>query len=147
MKTPDEIRKVLIKPLQKPRSKLALFDYIRRDLLLAVLLVISVASSGMMIYFWRANSTSSRQAGEISSLTIKNDVEALVANLGEFVVLPDDEEPTIATVTDPELLRGQPFFENAKTGYKVLIYSKAKKAILYDPESKKIVDMAPINLD
>ena len=83
----------------------------------------------------------------IDTVEQAEEVKNLVAQLSEFIVLPEDEEPTVATVTDPELLRGQPFFENAEIGYKVLIYAKAKKAILYDPESKKIVDIAPINLD
>ncbi|OGN17447.1 MAG: hypothetical protein A3F48_04405 [Candidatus Yanofskybacteria bacterium RIFCSPHIGHO2_12_FULL_41_9] len=63
-----------------------------------------------------------------------------------MLVLPTDEQPTVATVTDLEALKGQPFFLNAKIGYKVLIYTKAKKAILYDPQARKIVEVAPINL-
>lgn len=69
----------------------------------------------------------------------------LLAALGKLVVLPNDEEPTIATVTDLTELQKQEFFRQAKVGDKVIIYPKAGKAILYSPSTNKIVEMAPIN--
>ncbi len=70
----------------------------------------------------------------------------LIARVGRLIVLPEGEEPTIATVTDTELLKSQPFFVNAKKGDKVLIYTNARKAILYNPLDNKIVEVAPVNL-
>jgi hypothetical protein len=63
------------------------------------------------------------------------------------MVLPENEQPTIATVTDPSKLSGQSFFAHAKVGDRVLLYAAAKKAILYDPNINKIIEVAPINLD
>lgn len=60
--------------------------------------------------------------------------------------LPKGEQPTIATVSDITKLQGQSFFRNAKNGYKVLIYTKAKKAILYDPIEDKIVEVTSLTL-
>jgi len=74
------------------------------------------------------------------------EVDQIVKEVGNLMVLPKDETPTIATITDVEKLKGQAFYEKAKNGDKVLIYMKAKKAILYDPIAKKIVDIAPVNL-
>src|SRR5690242_3238139 len=71
----------------------------------------------------------------------QNEVDDLLARVRELIVLPDDETPTIATVSDPELLKDQPFFAHAKTGDRVLLYAKAKKAILYDPEAHVIVEV------
>ena len=62
------------------------------------------------------------------------------------MILPTGETPTIATVTDLAPLKNQPFFANARVGYKVIIYTNAKRAILYDPVSDKIVETAPLNL-
>ena len=73
---------------------------------------------------------------------VENVIEAVRAHL----VLPEGEEPTIATVTDLKQLEGQPFFKNAKIGHKVLIYTEAKKAILYDPTIDRIVEVAPLNI-
>jgi hypothetical protein len=71
----------------------------------------------------------------------------LIAEVSRLIVLPTDETPTIATVNDLQKLQGQQFFVNAKVGDKVLIYTKAKKAILYDPQNQKIVEVAPLNLE
>jgi len=77
---------------------------------------------------------------------IEQQTKNLINQVSKLVVLPQDETPTIATVSDPEKLKDQPFFANAKKGFKVLIYTNAKKAILYDPLENKIVEIAPINL-
>lgn len=72
------------------------------------------------------------------------DVVMLVAQL---MVLPEGETPTVATISNPEQLKDQPFFANAKKGDRVLIYTQASKAILYDPVAHKIVNVAPLNLN
>jgi hypothetical protein len=77
----------------------------------------------------------------------KTEASILVEKVGKHMFLPKDENPSVATVTDPEKLRNQNFFSDAKKGDKVLIYSTAKKAILYDPNADKIVTIAPILLD
>jgi hypothetical protein len=72
--------------------------------------------------------------------------KALVSALGQIILLPENEQPTIATVTDPKELADQAFFANAKVGYKVFVYTKAKKAILYDPVKHMIVEVGPVNI-
>jgi uncharacterized protein YneF (UPF0154 family) len=76
----------------------------------------------------------------------QEEVKAIVAEVGKLIDLPANETPTIATITDITKLANQPFFQNAKNGDKVLIYNNAKKAIIYDPSSKKVIDVAPINV-
>jgi hypothetical protein len=68
----------------------------------------------------------------------------VVNAVSQIMVLPDGEMPTIVTVTNPEDLAGQNFFTKVEKGYKILIYSTAKKAILYDPEMKKIVNVSTV---
>lgn len=69
----------------------------------------------------------------------------LVAEVGKLIELPK-ETPTIATITDVNKLKDQPFFAKAKNGDKVLIFTNAKKVILYDTVNHKIIDVAPINI-
>lgn len=76
----------------------------------------------------------------------QDEAAEVIEKVGALIMLPTDETPTVATVSDPDMLKDQAFFANAKQGYKVLIFSKAQKAILYDPESNKIVEVAPINV-
>jgi len=74
------------------------------------------------------------------------EVKKLVMEVGNLVLLPEGETPTIATVSDPEALKAQPFFAGALKDDKVLIYTTAQKAILYRPSVRKIVQIAPINI-
>ena len=77
---------------------------------------------------------------------VKTEVQDLVTRVGKLMVLPNDEQPTVATVQDKKKLKGQSFFAKAENGDKVLIYIKTKRAILYRPSSNKIIEVAPINV-
>ena len=77
----------------------------------------------------------------------QKETQDVLMSVGKIIILPKDEVPIIATVTDLNALKNQPFFANAKVGDKVLIYHKAGKAILYDPIANKIVELAPLNIN
>lgn len=102
---------------------------------LAILLVIAV---GTGLYFYQ-KATADPQKEAVKEL------QSTVATIGKLMVLPTDETPTMATVSDPEKLKDQPFFIHAQKGDKVLIYTASQKAILYSPSLNKIVEVAPIN--
>lgn len=78
---------------------------------------------------------------------LENEVNYLVDKVGDLMFLPIGEIPTVATVSEPEKLKNQDFFKDAKKGDKVLIYTVARKAILYDPLADKIITIAPVSLD
>lgn len=103
-----------------------------------IVLIIVLALTSF--YFYKKSISTADQ-------TSQKETNALVQKVGKLVILPEGEVPTIATVSDPDALKGQAFFVDAKKGYKVLIYSKDQKAILYDPVSKRVVNIAPINID
>jgi hypothetical protein len=73
------------------------------------------------------------------------EVKGLVASVGQLMLVPTDEQPTVATVTDPAKLASQEFFAHAQAGDKVLMYAKARKAILYSPKQNKIIEVATLN--
>ena len=75
------------------------------------------------------------------------EANALVAKVSKLMVLPADETPTIATVTDIEAVKDQPFFANAQNDDKVLIYQKAGKAILYRESENKIIEVGAVNFN
>lgn len=110
--------------------------------LVIILAILVIALAGIAYYFYRNSSLSGRDQTTIEQAEAK----ALVAKVGKLIVLPEDETPTVATVSDPEKLKDQQFFADAKKGDKVLIYTNAKKAILYDPVLNKIITIAPINI-
>src|SRR5258708_4719917 len=65
--------------------------------------------------------------------------EAIVSKVGKLTTLPPGELPTIAKVTDQTKLQDQEFFRDAKNGDIVLIYTKTKRIVLYDPLANKVV--------
>jgi hypothetical protein len=73
---------------------------------------------------------------------LQKETKVLTDRIGKFMELPVDEQPTLATVTDQEKLKGQDFFTHAQNGDKLLVYPKARKAILYRPSTKKIVEVS-----
>lgn len=75
-----------------------------------------------------------------------DEIQSLVKDIGRLIVLPEDEVPTLATVSDPSKLTGQPFFQKALTGDKVLIYATSRKAILWRPSTHKIIEVSPLNV-
>lgn len=75
------------------------------------------------------------------------ETDQLVAQVSKLIDLPKDETPTVATVLDKEKLKDQPFFANAKNGDKILIYTKAKKAIIFRPSENKLINVGPIAID
>ena len=107
----------------------------------AVIILIILGIGG---YFFYKNQTP--QINPNDPQAAQQEVRKLVEEVSKLIDLPIGEDPTVATVTDVEKLKGQAFFQKAKNGHKVLIYSNAKKAILYDPQAKRIIDIAPINI-
>ena len=76
----------------------------------------------------------------------KEEAKALKGKISRLIELPKDEEPTVATVTDKNRLKDQPFFKNAENGDRVFIFTEAKKAILYRPSSNKIIEVSFITI-
>lgn len=100
------------------------------------------------LFVWSQHQVSQLRKDLGSQNTTARNLEenkALVEKVGDLIILPKDETPTIATVNDLEKLKSQPFFANAELGDKVLIYAKAKKAILYRPSRNLIVELAPLS--
>lgn len=79
---------------------------------------------------------------EAARVETKETMEAV----GKLIALPEDETPTIATVTNNDRLKDQPFFSKAENGDKVLIYPQAKRAILYRPSTNKIIEVGAVNI-
>lgn len=109
--------------------------------LLLLIVILLCSSTGYFFYQYRKLS----QKLTKTKITDQEETQGLVKNIGKFMLLPKDETPTVATVTDINKLKDQSFFKNASNGNKVLIYPNSKLAIIYDPKAKLIINVGPIN--
>lgn len=75
-----------------------------------------------------------------------NRVLTTVQKVGKIMVLPAGQPSTVATVKDVSKLRQEAFYANAQNGDILLVYSNAKKAILYRPSTNQIVNVAPVTV-
>ena len=115
-------------------------------ILVVLLMVIGGAGAGGYSYSKYNNSQKEVKRLSNPQEAAKAQVSEAVAKVGQLVELPPSETPTLATVNDPAKLKDQAFFANAKVGDQVLIYTQAKKAILYRPSTNKIIEIAPVNI-
>lgn len=108
-------------------------------LLIFILIILLVATFGVAGYFYKkANSDPSKEAAK--------ELDATIKAVSRHMILPENEKPTLATVSDPEKLKDQAFFQKAKKGDRVLVFPASKKAILYSPSSDRIIEVAPVNI-
>lgn len=101
-------------------------------------IIIVIASAGAAFYFHR-------QYKSAVMKTPESEIETITKEIGKTVDLPQGEAPTLATVTDKEKVKDQPFFARAENGDKVLIYTNAKKAYLFRPATKRIIEVTTLS--
>ncbi len=108
---------------------------------IVLLAVACVATSTAAVFLYRQNRE--LQAGPQAAGN--REIARLLEDVGKLMKLPD-EQPTVMTVTEPEKLKDQAFFANAKAGDRVLVFTGAKQAVLYDPVARVIVAVAPVTV-
>jgi len=128
-------------PMSAPAEGEAGRDIVR-SVVVPVLILIAVLGVGAAYYY---NSQLGKYKKNPQQFA-QEEVASVVDKVKQIMILPEGEQPTLATVADPSRLKEQPFFAKAKVGDKVLLYANARKAILYDPVANKIVEVAPINI-
>lgn len=121
----------------------------------AVILFILVLGGALYYYSqWRAVRAQLQDLAAQSQQTSVEDrvaqqqaieVRQVVERVGEIVLLPRDEEPTVATlVNKSEIRENQDFFRDAENGDKILVYKRAHKAFLYRPSAHLLINAAPL---
>lgn len=115
--------------------------------LLTILLIVALAGFAWAFYSY------TQAKSEIAYLTDPEtrqeqdqaQITETVNKISKLMVVPEDEEPVVATVQDAEALKAeQEFFADAQNGDKVIIYKT--KAIIYNPTENKIVNVGPVSI-
>lgn len=116
---------------------------IRKRFLLSLLVILAIAGIGGSYYFYKKYTDVTSNPNAVA----QKEVNELVSDVGKLMMLPKDETPTVATISDKEKLSDQVFFKNAENNDKLLLYNVAATAILYRPQTKKIINVAPVSLN
>lgn len=90
--------------------------------------------------WWTISNIKNTQDGNTESA---QQIQQIVDKASKIAILPS-ETPTLATVEDITKLSDQEFFSDAQNGDKVLMYTTARKAVVYRESENKIVNMGPI---
>lgn len=76
----------------------------------------------------------------------QQETDNLIVAVGKLMALPEGEQPSIGTVADTGKLKDQPFFSKAENGDRLLIYTEARRVILYRPSINKVINVALLNI-
>ncbi len=68
-----------------------------------------------------------------------HDLADIKRSVAKHILLPTDEEPTLATVTDKKLVKDPFIAQKSENGDQILIYAKNKMVVIYRPNIDKIV--------
>ena len=80
--------------------------------------------------------------------TTKNQETAdqIIRDVRKLIDIPEDIDPTVATIIDIELLREKnPFYAKAENGDHLIV--TPTRAILYSSVTRRIIDVVPVNLE
>ncbi len=103
-----------------------------------------IVVTGVIAYFM-LNPNNPLLAQVLGSKT-KDEAEITVEEVGKLIILPSEEKPTVANITNVEQLKiRQPFFASAHNGDKLIVFKN--KVIIYRPEEKKIVDVSQVSIN
>lgn len=107
-----------------------------------ILTVVIVLLAGLSVYFF----TQYRHLRNNPNAVAEDNTKRIIAKVGKLYALPSGETPTIAQVQEKEKLKDQAFFKDAHDGDYILIYTKAKVALIYREADNKIINVGPIAL-
>jgi hypothetical protein len=129
---------------------------VKKKILIAVNIILLVGLAAGAGFLFVKNRDLDKKFNDVNKQyeALKNNPQAVQAaeaerhiqDVGRLYDLPKDEKPSVATVSDKEKLKDQPFFAKAENGDITLIYSNAKLAILYRPSTKQIINVSSVTI-
>lgn len=78
----------------------------------------------------------------------EKEVSEIVSNVQKLIVVPEDDQPLVATIVNAdELIAQQPFYQNVKNGDVLIIYPTVQKAILFNPDDNILINVGPLQVN
>lgn len=143
----DNIASAASPAVEKPKSPPRIRKGFLKVLLKIVIVLVALGATGYLGWLYYDAKAEVRRLTADPQAAANAAFTETVNQIGELMLLPEDETPTLATITDVEKIKEQPFFSKAANEDKVLIYTKNKLAILYRPSDNKIIAVGTVNLE
>lgn len=125
------------------------FQAVPSKVLFMFFFAVGAVIMGMVgIWYYHSVKTELQQtlSGQNQQQKILQEKQETVAALKNLILVPD-EEPVIATITDGEYLaKTSNFYKDAQKGDLLVLFPQAKKAFIYRPSSKVLVNAGPLVL-
>lgn len=102
-------------------------------------ILVLLAVSGVLA--WKYYQVTQEQKNSPQSVS-----QRIISKVGSIYALPSGEEPTVALIQDKNKLENQEFFSGARNGDYLLIYTKAKVALVYRESTNKLINVGPVNI-
>lgn len=138
-----------VQPEVSASNKIPLYKRVNAKLIgVTAAAVVLIILSIFILSLVQARNKLQKQVNSLTSnpqAQAQDEAQALKNQISQFMQLPSDETPTLATVTDATKVKTESFFVDAQNGDKVLLFNKKGLAILWRPSTKKIINVAPIS--
>jgi cell division protein FtsL len=115
-----------------------LIKRITRNLKLIIIVLLVVFLVAVVATWWVTTGHKTKEQRDLN--TVKSQVS-------KHMLLPKDEEPTLAEVTDKNQIKDKFLAKNASNGDQVLIYTTNQIAIIYRPSADRIVAVGSVTAD
>lgn len=139
-----------MEPLKTPGKKISTKSKrsrsrISKVLFMLLALVLVALAAGSFVLYGKYQATQ-QQVEKLSTVQGQQELNQTQVNqlLGEMraiILLPKDEDPVVATISDMNLLKDKDFYKDAQNGDRVVVFANAKKAYIYRPSNKMIINV------
>lgn len=112
--------------------------------ILVVLVVMLVGGSiGFGAYALKKYQDVKKNPGSV----VANNNKVLLDKLGKILQLPTGEDPQIASVSDKSKLGSDPFFRDVENNDYLIVYTKARRIIVYRESANKVINQGPFTIN
>lgn len=117
--------------------------------LIVVLLVLALAGIGFLLKKYNDTRQEVQKLSTVQGQQELNQTQTnqLLGEMRAIIVLPSGEDPVVATITDINQLKDKDFYKDAENGDRVVVFPNAKKAYIYRPSTKTIINVGAFQVD
>ncbi len=116
----------------------------RKAIALVVVALTVLISAALSYSYFLARQAEASLKSDVPNPAISGaSAQKIVDMVSDFKEVPKNETPTVVLVTDISLLTP---FGPARPGDAILLYHQSNLAVLFDPISRRIINIVPVNI-